>query len=258
MLKKSLIVSLAVLSALFTFADIQAKDAADTTPQAQKKDEIQDADIKRLSEAFGNYLGKNLNAPGIKFDLDSIIKGMREGADGKSSPMSDQEYDELLNRVQEKAHRVLSEENLKAAQEFIAKNAKEKGVIEIEPGKLQYTVIKEGTGPAVQPHASPQIAYTGKFIDGTVFGSSEEVGGPITIPLDQTIPGFTKGLLGMKEGEKRRIFVHPDLGYGTMGQLPPNSLLIFEVEIVKANTAGDQAKNEDDLLLPLALEDDRD
>ena len=44
---------------------------------------------------------------------------------------------------------------------------------------------------------------------------------PITIPLDQTIPGFSKGIVGMKEGEKRRLFVHPDLGYGTTGQLPP-------------------------------------
>jgi len=77
-----------------------------------------------------------------------------------------------------------------------------------------------------------------------VFGSSEETGGPITIPLDQTIPGFSKGLVGMKEGEKRRLFVHPDLGYGTMGQLPPNELLIFDIEVVKADTADEKDKKE--------------
>lgn len=255
MRKQFRLVALSTISALFAFGQIQAADAA---KQSQKKDDIQDADIKKLSEAFGNFIGKNLNAPGIKFDLDSIIKGMKDGSEGKSSPMTDQEYEEMMTRVQEKAHRVMADDNLKAAQEFIVKNAKAAGIIEIEPGKLQYMILKEGTGPAVQPHSSPQISYTGKFIDGTVFGSSEEVGGPITIPLDQTIPGFTKGLLGMKEGEKRRIFVHPDLGYGTMGQLPPNSLLIFDVEIVKAGSASDGNKGDDDLLLPLSLEDDRD
>src|SRR5262249_32953701 len=95
---------------------------------------------------------------------------------------------------------------------------------------------REGTGPAVESHSSPKIHYTGKYQDGTVFGTSEEMGGPITIPLDQTIPGFSKGITGMKEGEKRRLFVHPDLGYGTTGQLPPNELLIFDIEVVKANS----------------------
>ena len=85
------------------------------------------------------------------------------------------------------------------------KNKKEHGVVEVVPGKLQYLIIKEGTGATVEPHSSPKIHYTGKYQDGTVFGTSEEMGGPITIPLDQTIPGFSKGIMGMKEGEKRRL-----------------------------------------------------
>lgn len=56
------------------------------------------------------------------------------------------------------------------------------------------------------------------------------------ISLDETIPGFNKGLIGMKEGEKRTLFIHPDYGYGTSGYLPPNSLLTFEVELIKANS----------------------
>lgn len=200
-----------------------------------KEGTLQEDEILKISEAFGHFIGRNLNTPGVKFDVESIIKGMREGVAGKPAPMSDQEYEAMMSKLQEQSFSALSETNLKAANEFLAKNSKEADVIELVPGQLQYTVLKEGHGAVVEEHFSPQINYTGKYLDGTVFGSSDDAGGPITIPLDQTIPGFSKGLLGMKEGEKRKLFVHPGLAYGTTGQLPPNSLLIFEVEVVKAN-----------------------
>jgi peptidylprolyl isomerase len=147
--------------------------------------------------------------------------------------MTDKEFEQAMASLQEKAFKEMSATNLKAADEYLEKNSKAEGVKEIVPGKLQYMIIQEGIGDTVEPHSSPQIHYTGKYKDGTVFGTSEEMGGPITIPLDQTIPGFSKGIVGMKEGEKRRLFVHPDLGYGTSGQLPPNELLIFDIEAVK-------------------------
>jgi peptidylprolyl isomerase len=224
--------------------------------KGNSNDEIQQSDILRISEAFGHFIGRNLNNPGLKFDLESIIKGMREGAANKPAPMSDQEYEQMMTKLQERAFSQLSEENLKAANAFLEKNAKAQGVVVVEPGKLEYKILEEGKGPAVTEHSAPQIQYTGKYIDGTVFGSSEEAGGPITIPLDQTIPGFSKGIVGMKEGEKRRLFVHPDLGYGTTGHLPPNSLLIFDIEVVKATTP-DVSKGDEELL-PLALETDLD
>ena len=56
------------------------------------------------------------------------------------------------------------------------------------------------------------------------------------LSLDEIIPGLKAGLVGMKEGEKRIVYVHPEMGYGTNGYLPPNSLLTFEIEIVKANS----------------------
>ncbi len=140
----------------------------------------------------------------------------------------------------------MSSNNLKTANDFMTKNSQATGIVEIVPGKLQYSTIKEGTGAAVEAHSSPKIHYTGKYQDGTVFGTSEEMGGPITIPLDQTIPGFSKGIVGMKEGEKRRLYVHPDLGYGTTGQLPPNELLIFDIEVIKANSDDAKGKGKAD------------
>jgi len=224
------------MGSLFAESPATIKHTPSATETPAGKGELQKEDISRLSEAFGHFIGRNLNNPGVQFDIDSLIKGIRNGAAGQPAPMSDQEYEEMMGQLQEKAFKQLSTDNLKAANDYLVKNAKAVGVKEIEPGKLQYLVIKEGNGPVVQEHGTPQINYVGKYIDGTVFGNSQDVGGAITIPLDQTIPGFSKGIAGMKEGEKRRLFVHPDLGYGTNGQLPPNSLLIFEVEVVKATS----------------------
>jgi|694.fasta_scaffold35609_3 peptidylprolyl isomerase len=231
--------------------------AQDTKTQPQQ--EISKEDIQKISEAFGHFIGRNLNTPGINFDVEGVIRGIRNGVAGKPSPMSDKEYEEKMLMLQKIAFSKLSETNLKAANEFLTKNAKEKGIIEIEPGKLQYIILEQGNGPAVEATSHPMINYTGKYLDGTVFGSSTEAGGPITIPLDQTIPGFSKGITGMKEGEKRRLFMHPDLGYGTMGHLPPNSLLIFDIEVVKANAPkSSEHEDDEDDLLPLGLEDEKD
>lgn len=216
----------------------------------------EEVDIKKVSEGFGHFIGRNLKSSGLNFDVDSFIQGIRDGIAGKPAALSDKEYERQMILLQEKAFKHLSEDNLKAAADFLQKNSKEKDVIEVEPGKLQYIVEKQGTGSEVKDGSSPQIQYTGKYIDGTVFGSSQDTGGPITIPLDQTIQGFSKGLKGMKEGEVRKIFVHPELGYGTSGHLPPNSLLIFDVELIKAdspetsliNNADDKdSDDEDDL-----------
>ena len=106
--------------------------------------------------------------------------------------------------------------------------------------KLHYHVEKEGTGAEVQAHFAPVIKYTGKFLDGSVFGASTE---EEMITLDETIPGFSKGIVGMKEGEKRILYIHPDMGYGASGYLPPNSLLTFEIEVVKANSSVEESES---------------
>lgn len=191
--------------------------------------------IKNVSEAFGHIIGRNLENPGFTFDLESIIKGIRDGALGKDSPMTEEEYERSIAMIQENVFNELAEINLKKANEFLQENVFDKEIVELEKGKLQYKIIDNGEGMEVREHDAPLIHYTGKYLDGSIFGSSIDSGDPVALPLDQTIVGFSKGLLGAKEGEKRRLFVHPDFGYGTSGHLPPNSLLIFDVEIIKTN-----------------------
>lgn len=240
--KKGLLVAAAAVSLLACGPAYAAEASSEEKPatnapqgsEANAKPADSTGDIRVVSEAFGHFIGRNLNSPGIEFDLESIITGIRNGAAGKPAPLSDEDYEKAMAALQEKAFTATAQLNLKAAEEFIKTNSTAKGVVELVPGKLQYMIVQEGNGPAVSAGNTPLIHYSGKYIDGKEFGSSGE-SGPISVSLDQTIPGFSKGILGMKEGEKRRLFVHPELGYGTTGMLQPNALLIFDVEIVKAN-----------------------
>lgn len=242
-----------------------AAESSINSPAAQASDAP--IDMKKVSEAFGHFIGKHLKSPNVAFDLDSVIKGMREGVQGLPSPLTEKEYEQAMLQIQKTSFEKNSKENLKAADDYVQKNSKSTGFVEVKPNKLYYKIVTPGTGPAVEEHGTPQIKYTGKFIDGTVFGSSESSGGPVTIPLDQTIPGFGLGIVGMKEGEKRELIVHPDLGYGTTGHLPPNSLLLFEIELVKAKSPEksdtdfddeDDDDEDDDDDSPLSLSDKKD
>ncbi len=208
-----------------------------TAPHKKMKNNSSEdgVDLPRLSEAFGHFIGRNLSNPGAEFDIDTLVIGIRNGAEGKPQPMSDEEYEEMMTTFQERAFKALASQNLEKANDFLNENKDQPGIVVLEPGKLQYLVLEEGDGETVNEDNTIKIRYQGTYIDGTPFGSSDETGGSVTISPKQTIPGFQQGIIGMKKGEKRKIFVHPDLGYGTMGQLPPNQLLIFEIELLDPN-----------------------
>merc|ERR1712198_157627 len=85
-----------------------------------------------------------------------------------------------------------------------------------------------------------KMHYTGKLESGEEFDSSIPRGEPLafTLGAGQVIKGWDQGLLNMCEGEKRKLVIPPDMGYGASGsppKIPGNSVLVFEVELVKIN-----------------------
>jgi FKBP-type peptidyl-prolyl cis-trans isomerase len=104
---------------------------------------------------------------------------------------------------------------------------------------LIYETLKEGTGPTAASGQTVTIHYTGTLTDGTVFDSSREGNKPpfsVVIGTNQVIPGWEEGVPGMKVGERRKLTVPPGLGYGSQanGKIPPNSTLIFDLELMSA------------------------
>jgi len=186
-------------------------------------------DYDKLSETFGHLIVRHLD---FELDLDKVVKGIQDEREDKPSPLTEEQYEQIIYSLQETMFTEAGEKNLAEAEAFLQSNGQKEDVQTVET-HLQYRVIQRGEGVVVTADSVPLIHYEGKLIDGTIFTSSEE---PIALSLKQTIPGFTKGLQGMKEGEKRTLYIHPEFAYGLSGHLPPNSLLIFDVEIVQANT----------------------
>ena len=105
------------------------------------------------------------------------------------------------------------------------------------PTTLTVSDVAVGTGEAAKAGDTLTMNYVGALPNGTVFDASAKHGQPFTFTLGagQVIPGWDQGLVGMKVGGKRRLIIPPSMAYGNrdLGSIPPNSTLIFEVELVK-------------------------
>jgi peptidylprolyl isomerase len=139
--------------------------------------------------------------------------------------------------VRNNANREAAKVNALEATAFLQANKLVDGVVETDSG-LQYQVLAVGNGEQ-HPTANSKVKvhYHGTLLDGTVFDSSVERDEPISFGLNQVIKGWTEGLQLMVEGEKTRLFIPAELGYGNnaTGKIPPGALLIFDVELLAIN-----------------------
>ena len=128
---------------------------------------------------------------------------------------------------------VVSDETTTQNNDFTFQNAGEGSKLITTDSGLQYEIIKMGTGEKPSATDKVEVHYHGTLEDGTVFDSSVERGETITFPLNRVIKGWTEGLQLMPVGSKFKFTIPPELGYGArpIGSIPPNSTLIFEVEL---------------------------
>lgn len=181
-----------------------------------------EVNIEKLSEALGHIMGKNINSTDINFNLDHFIKGVKEANEGKAAPLTDQEYAQAINTLHENQAQKIAQQNLQKAEAFLENN---KNCQEIIPRKLHYLTLKKGNGPHLHAYHTPLMRFTGRFLDGATFCLHQKQ----VLPLQEAIEGFKKGVENMQEGEIRRIYIHPELGF----KQRDNSLIIFDVELLK-------------------------
>jgi len=129
-----------------------------------------------------------------------------------------------------------AEEQMRQNEIFLKKNETKPSIITLESG-VQYEVLKQGKGKEISNRSSESITihYHGTLTNGNIFDSSVNKGAPITFRLTGVIKGWQEVLPLMKEGEKIRAYIPSYLGYGNQqrGTIPPNSILIFEIELIK-------------------------
>ncbi|MFD1786684.1 FKBP-type peptidyl-prolyl cis-trans isomerase [Sphingomonas floccifaciens] len=117
-----------------------------------------------------------------------------------------------------------------APTDFLTANARKSGVVTTASG-LQYQVLKPGSGPKPTETDVALVNYVGKLTDGAVFDQSRQ---PTPLPVAGVVPGFSEAMKLMPKGAKYRVWIKPELGYGDKqaGDIPPNSVLDFEIEML--------------------------
>lgn len=250
---------LAVVVAGLTFSLVacdskseNATNVAKPAAQTQKQVDAQPADagnaskeVVQASYAVGYQFGKNLATTGIKgFDSKEILAGIDDALQGKDSKLSQEEVQAAMTALDAEIQKMIAEKAKASAEqgkEFLAENAKRKGVVTTKSG-LQYEVVEKGKGPKPKPTDIVKVNYEGKLVDGTVFDSSIKRGEPAEFAVEAVIPGWKEALQLMQVGEKAKLYIPSDLAYGERGippTIPANAVLVFDVELLNIKPADD-------------------
>ena len=249
-MKRLFLVAALSLTGAVQAADIAAAPAAASTSAAPTA--AAPAPVRDDGKAFysmGFMTGKNIQGAIPGMDLEKFVSGLRDAFAGKQPALTEEEMRQVLTEYKNRRMEEDQAEFQRKAQEqkargeaFLAENGKKPGVKTTSSG-LQYEVLREGTGISPKPSDTVEVHYEGKLTDGTVFDSSIARNQTASFRLDQVIAGWTEGVQLMKTGAKYRFAIPADKGYGEMGAgtIPPNAVLVFEVELIKV-TPDESAK----------------
>ena len=230
--------SLVLVAAVMTAGSVWSEEAApvpapDETMQAERG--------YFFGYSFGNMLQQGGN-PDV--DLGALLQGMQDSlsavppaldSDAQTQVMAIvRERQQLIQAEQEALAENQSETNLAAGASFLAENA-DKASVSVTDSGLQIEMLTEGSGKKPSATDVVVVHYEGRLLDGTVFDSSIARGEPAEFALNQVIPGWTEGLQLIKAGGKARLTIPSELAYGPGGvrSIPPNSVLVFEVELIE-------------------------
>ena len=214
----------------------------------QKETRMAKEDLKtedqKSSYTFGIDLAKKLTkSPEFKYE--SFLQGLKDQVEGKELLLTQEEMMKLRNaseklvdqkqenQKQEKENWIKPDNNAILSDKFLYDNKDKEGVVTTESG-LQYKVITQGKGAKPQSGDKVKVHYIGTLRRGEEFDNSYTRGAPAEFKLEQVIEGWQEGLKLMSIGSKCMFYIPPKLGYGSKGKgkISPNSVLIFEVELL--------------------------
>lgn len=216
------------LAAFAVFSQTPSIAAADSVSLKDQKD--------KASYSIGLNIGSNLKQQGLDLNTDALAAGLKDALTGGKPILSDDEIREALSALQTQMmdkKKASLEVNKKEGEAFLAANGSKEGVMTL-PSGLQYKILKAGNGKKPKTSDTVSTHYRGTLINGTEFDSSYQRGEPVSFQVDMVIAGWTEALQLMPIGSKWQLFIPSNLAYGDRGQepIPPNSTLIFEVELL--------------------------
>jgi len=190
-----------------------------------------------LGEQLGNTLTRN------NLDQDLFLQALQDRLKGNDPRLSEEAARAASNAYQDEVKQRLEEErrqtiarNAAQGQAFMEKNKQRQGVKTL-PSGLQYEVLTESnSGATPDANDAVRVHYAGTLLNGTFVESSLAHGEPVHVNMGVALKGWQEALRHMKEGEKWRLFVPPELAYGEKGlqnKVPPQSTLIYELQLVE-------------------------
>lgn len=203
-----------------------------------------DTDAQKASYLMGYEIGasvQEMKKNGLEVEQSAFITGLNAALASEPMAFSEEEALAIMQKFQEDQMAKLqnrqqeaAKDNVTKGQAFLNENKAKEGVKTTASG-LQYSVKTEGSGKQPKATDTVTVHYEGRLIDGTVFDSSIKRGQPASFALNQVIKGWTEGLQLMKEGGEYTFYIPAELAYGEQGNpsIPPNSVLIFDVRLIK-------------------------
>jgi FKBP-type peptidyl-prolyl cis-trans isomerase FklB len=194
-----------------------------------------------VSYSIGMDIGRNLKGQMIDVNPDALAQALKDqSGDGKPMLTDAQArsamiaFQTQMMATHAEKMKADGEKNKKDGEAFLAENKKKEGVVTL-PSGLQYKVLTMGNGK--KPNAKDKVTlnYRGMLIDGTEFDNSYKRGEPAVFPVGGIIKGLSEALQLMPVGSKWQIVIPSDIGYGEQGaggQIAPNAVLIFEIELL--------------------------
>ena len=193
-------------------------------------------DEQKYSYAIGYQFAQNLKGQNVNIDAAALSQAVKDVLAGKEGRITEQQMQMSMQKMYEARREKMTAEadkNKKEGSEFLEKNKVAEGIKTTDSG-LQYMVIKEGEGKKPKESDTVSVHYKGTLINGEEFDSSYKRNKPAEFPVKAVIPGWTEALQLMTTGSKWKLFIPSGLAYGERGRpnIPPNSVLIFEVELL--------------------------
>jgi FKBP-type peptidyl-prolyl cis-trans isomerase FklB len=194
----------------------------------------------RLNYSVGYQIGADFKQQELDVRSEAILRGIEDAMSGSDALMSKEEMRRTMADVGKqvaelkKKKREQVSDYIEKNRQFLVENGKRPAVTTTDSG-LQYRVLEQGGGKHPELDEKVLVHYRGKLIDGTQFDSSLERNKPASFQVNNVIKGWTEALQLMKRGDHWQLFIPAELAYGEKGAgttIPPNSTLIFDVELI--------------------------